>query len=81
MKETQLCYYMDSVTKDTPILIKENENNKILGIAEIFDEEDWYVHKTIVTAWIYKEFANCNNFQIWTSNGWQNIRKLVGHKT
>ena len=44
-------------------------------------EEDWYVDSNIVTSWEFKEFANCNNFQVWTSNGWQNIKKIVRHKT
>ena len=80
-QENLHCHYMDSVTKDTPILLKENENIKILRIDEIVDEEDWYVDNNILTSWGYKEFADCNNFQIWTSNGWQNIKKLVRHKT
>ena len=41
---------MDSVTKDTPILKKENENIKLLRIDEIADEEDWYVDNNIVTS-------------------------------
>ena len=45
------CHFMDSVTKDTPIIIKENENIKILRIDEIADEEDWYVDNDIVTSW------------------------------
>ena len=75
------CHYMDSVTKDTPIIIKENENIKILRIDEIADDEDWYVDDNVVTSWGYKEFVDCNNIQIWTSDGWRNIKKLVGHKT
>ena len=51
MKKSQLCYYMDSVTKNTPILLKENENIKILRIDEIVDEGDWYVNDNIVTFW------------------------------
>ena len=74
-------HYMDSVTKDTPIIIKENENIKILRIDEIADDENWFVDNNIVTSWGYKEFANCNIIQIWTSVGWQNIKKLVRHKT
>ena len=81
MKKSQLCYYMDSVTKNTPILLKENENIKILRIDEIVDEEDWYVNDNIVTSWGHKEIADCDNIQIWTSNGWENIKKLVRHKT
>ena len=90
MNETQLCYYdiynikchyVDKVTKDTPILLKENENIKFLRIDEIVDEEDWYVDNLIVTSWEYKKIANCINFQILISNGWQKIKKLVTHKT
>ena len=75
------CLYMDSVIKDTPIIIKQNENIKILRIDETADDENWYVDNNIVTSWGYKKLADCNNIQIWTSNGWQNIKKLVRHKT
>ena len=71
MNKTQLCHYMDSVTKDTPILLKENENIEILRIDEFVDEEDWYVYNNIVSSWEYEEFANCNNIQLWTINCWQ----------
>ena len=53
MNKSQLCYYMNSVTKNTPILLKENENIKILRIDEIVDEEDWYVNEIIcIFVWI-----------------------------
>ena len=42
---------MDSVTRDTPIIIRENENNKTLRIDEISDDEDWYVDNYVVTSW------------------------------
>ena len=80
-QENIQCHYMDSVTKDTRIIIKENENIKILRIDEIADDEDWYVDDNVVTSWGYKELADCNNIQIWTSDGWRNIKKLVRHKT
>ena len=75
------CHYMDSVTKDTPIIIKENENIKILRIDEIVDDGDWYLDNNVITSWGYKEFADCNNIQIWTSDGWHNFKNIVGHKT
>ena len=81
MNKNQICHYMDSVTNNTPILLKENENIKVLRIDEIIDEENWYVDNTIITSWKSKEFVDCNNIQIWTSSGWQNIKKLVRHKT
>ena len=45
------CYYMDSVTNDTLIIIKEDENIEILRIDEITDDENWYVDNNIVTSW------------------------------
>ena len=45
---------MDSVTKDTPIIIKENEIFKSLRIDEIANDEDWYVDNNDVTSWGYK---------------------------
>ena len=71
---------MDSVTKDTPVIIEENENIKILRIDEVADEENWYVDNNFVTSWGNKEFVDCKNFQTWTSDGWRNIRKLVRQK-
>ena len=41
---------MDSVTKDTPTLLKEKENIKTFRIDGIVDEEDWYVNKNIVSS-------------------------------
>ena len=41
---------MDILTKDTPILLKENENLKILRVDEIADDEDCYVNNNIVTS-------------------------------
>ena len=75
------CHYMESVSKDTPIIIKENKDIKILRNDEIADDEDWYVDHNVVTSWGFKKFVDCNNIQIWTSNGWRNIKKLVRHKT
>ena len=55
---------MVSVTKDTPIIIKENENNKILRIDEIADDENWYVDNNNVPSWGYEEVVDCDNIQI-----------------
>ena len=72
---------MDSVTKDTPIILMVNEIIKVLRIDENIIEEDWYVDDNIVTSWGYKKFADCKGIQIWTSDGWKKIKKLVRHKT
>ena len=52
-----------------------------MRIDEIADDGDWYVNKNVVTSWGYKEIVDCHNNQIWTSDGWRNIKKLVRHKT
>ena len=55
-QENLQCHYMVSVTKDTPIRIKENENINVLRIDEIANDEDWYVDNIVVTSWGYKEY-------------------------
>ena len=45
---------MDGLTKDTVILLKENEYFQILRIDENVDEDDWYVNNNIVSSWEYK---------------------------
>ena len=41
---------MNSVTKDTSMMLKENEKIKILRNDEIAGEEDWYVNNNIITS-------------------------------
>ena len=80
-QENLQIHYMDSVTKDTPIILKQNENIKILRIDEIINEEEWYQVENVTTQWGEKEFGDCNNLQVWTSEGWKNIKKVIRHKT
>ena len=71
-------HYMDSVTKDTPIILSDsNLNVKILRNDEIINEEDWYKNDNIATNWGEREFADCKNLQVRTSDGWKNIIKIV----
>ena len=50
-QENLQCQYMDSVTKDTPIMSKGNEIFENLRNDEIADEADWYVDNNFVTYW------------------------------
>ena len=52
-----------------------------MRVDEIIDEENWYQNENIITQWGEKEFADCKNLQIWTSEGWKNIKKIIRHKT
>ena len=71
---------MDSVTEDTPVILKENGNVKFL-IDEIVGDENWYRDDTAITAWSDKDFDDVNGLQIWTNEGWKDFTKVVRHKT
>ncbi len=61
----------DSVTGDTPLLLKNNKG--LLEIRTIDDLSNcWSKFDT-------KEVAH-TNFQIWTDNGWTNIKQIIRHK-
>ena len=58
---------MDSVSKDTPKTLKENENTKTLRVDEFIEEENWYKNDNILTKWGFNEFGDCNNLKVGTS--------------
>lgn len=63
----------DSVTGDTPILLKDNENN--IHIKTI---------QSISTKWKFignKEYGHMRNYSVWTSRGWSPIVHIMRHKT
>ena len=77
--------YGDSVTSDTPILLK----NKITGeitfkqIDEL-NEIDWsdYPNFKFDDKNLYNKCkSKCNNYMVFTSSGWSNIKKVIKHKT
>ena len=61
----------DSVTGDTPLLLKNT-----VGFLEIRTIDDL---STVWTKRNDKEVANCE-FQIWSDNGWTNIKEIIRHK-
>jgi len=61
----------DSVTGDTPLLLKNTVG--FLEIRTIDDLSDIWTKRDD------KEVANCE-FQIWTDNGWTNIKEVIRHK-
>ena len=74
------CRFMESVTKNTPIFLKEGEFIKILRVDDISSEETWYKNDNVITQWDDKYFADCNGIQVGTSDGWKNIKNIVRHK-
>ncbi len=61
----------DSVTGDTPLLLKNT-----VGFLEIRTIDDL---SNVWTKRNDKEVANCE-FQIWSDNGWTNIKEIIRHK-
>ena len=61
----------DSVTGDTPLLLKNT-----VGFLEIRTIDDL---SNVWTKRNNKEVAKCE-FQIWSDNGWTNIKEIIRHK-
>ena len=75
--------YGDSVTPDTPLLLRKNGKIYIETISSIFDEDKKvnypgfkFFDKTIKNE---KEYST-TDFQAWSDIGWVNIKKVIRHK-
>ena len=66
--------YGDSVTGDTPLLIKENDKYNIITIEELFSNKNIGIHHDT------KEAIELQNTEIWTEKGWTNIKLVIRHK-
>lgn len=81
--------YGDSITSDSPLLLKnKNTNNiEIKQIDELFNIDDnksryegLKLKDTIESNRREKEKNTANNYQIWTSEGWSDIKYVIRHK-
>lgn len=68
-------YYGDSVSGDTPIMIKRNDMNEIIPIEELDDRFETYNHDKE-----YIDYTNENVF-IKTEDGYVKITKVIRHLT
>jgi len=68
--------YGDSVTADTPIMIKTPDSEiKHITIDKLESENDiWYQYNSD------KKATDINNISIWTETGWTPIRRVIKHK-
>lgn len=77
-------YYGDSVTGDTPILIRENGKYlKLYAIKEYLKEYEYKIYNKNTDS---KEIINIDDLyipsqEIYTENGWTPIKKLIRHYT
>ena len=65
--------YGDSVTGDTPVLVR---NGDFIGYVNIED-----ITKEFVTYRETKEFHEPKNLEVWSDLGWTKIKKVIRHKT
>jgi hypothetical protein len=77
--------YGDSCTPDTPLLLRNPNNNLIYieSIESIFDESKKVENPGFkmfdTTIRLEKEYST-TDYQVWTDVGWQNIKKVIRHK-
>lgn len=73
--------YGDSVTGDTPLVVKQNDQIIITTIEKL--SENWTSYdefKMFDTNRTDKQ-QSLTDSQIWTANGWAPIRRVIRHKT
>ena len=75
--------YGDSVTGDTPLVLKKDNQIYIETIQSIFDiskKQEYPGFKMFdKTIRLEKEFST-TDYQIWTDIGWVNIKKVIRHR-
>ena len=75
--------YGDSVTGDTPLLLKKNGLIYIETIQSIFDESKKVEYPGFKlfdkTIRLEKEYS-LSDYQVWSDNGWVDIKKVIRHK-
>lgn len=74
--------YSDSVTGNTPIMLRDSKGQ--IDFKQIDDISDWWTpynnFKIIDKNRFNKEQAHVFGYEVWTSNGWSKIKKLIRHK-
>ena len=68
------CVGGDSVTEDTPVLVRNREtgNVRIVPIEQLGEEWSPYVGE--------KEQSSADQWQVWTHQGWASIRRVIRHR-
>ncbi len=74
--------YGDSVTKDTPILLRHNHEIKILKIEDIgtyWKEYDQFKKNDLTLS--NKQQDDNIELEVWTDMGWSKIKRVIRHNT
>ena len=80
--------YGDSVASYTPIIIKDNDNIKIIPVNELCMNLEWKKCSDIVSTGLCKdieienekEYCELSNINSWTEEGWISIKRVIRHK-
>ena len=78
------CVYGDSVTADTPLLLRNKKTGliEIKIISELSDLWNPYEgFKNGEKGRRNKQQSKCENYEIYSSRGWCNIKRVIRHKT
>jgi len=68
--------YGDSVTGETPTIIKRGDNVELVTIEHLFNiANDMNVQND------EKQYRNFENVDVWTEKGWTSIHNIMRHKT
>ena len=65
--------YGDSVTEDSPVIIKKNGKMMVVEIKDLA--------KTYIKRDDGKEYGNISFMEVWTEKGWSKIKRVIRHKT
>jgi DNA polymerase elongation subunit (family B) len=82
-KEGCNVYYGDSVTGDTPLILRERGVVRIKTIDDLANEDEWKSYDQFKPGEpdrICKQQTTCD-LQIWTEGDWHDIRRVIRHKT
>ncbi|NBO99350.1 MAG: hypothetical protein EBU90_04380 [Proteobacteria bacterium] len=75
--------YGDSVTGDTPLLLKRDNTIYIETIQSIFKQDEKFEYPGFkmfdTTIRFEKEYCS-SDYQVWTDIGWVDIKKVIRHK-
>jgi DNA polymerase elongation subunit (family B) len=78
--------YGDSVTGDTPILLRHSKTKEvIIKTIESLGENNWTSYQEFkseeITNRKEKMQTSCQEYQVWTDIGWSKINKVIKHST
>lgn len=76
--------YGDSVTCDTPILLKKNGHIEIMTIDMIGDSSGWKSYpqfKSEDNTLKNKERNDVDIYEVWTDKGWAKVKRVIRHFT